>query len=371
MTNSPTLNLGACVEFHTEILDANDQVISRKGPIRNLITNYGLRDVMRGNHSFRDSLQYCAVGTGTRPTKRDSGALTVTVSSGVAESSGAFFVAEDVGRLLKMDSGQESRIVTFTDSTHVILADDFNGGPAEFTVWYVNDYQHENEVLRFVEADQKTQDWDGVKATLSRRYLSGAFSAAKLLTEIGWSGESHAGANLFGRTLIPGGDLVGAGQKYRVTSTLYVTPSPLIQTDYSLSVPGFDASGKIIFSSIADLLQGFSRAGVFAGGLGFLEDATIDIGYRTGDFSLPVAPSTEQIWCPNRAGASVSFDDANLTKTITRTLPTTLNTTLYGFSCGDIYESLACKLTTPQSKSDLHDLTVGFSIKFGRILSNA
>ena len=108
------LHSSASVTYETSILEHGFE-IARRAPKKNLLLDSGLDGW--AVRTFWDSFSHCVLGDGTAPTKRDSGAITATIAGEVATASAGFFDPADVGRLLKLDSGQEVKIDGYTSAT--------------------------------------------------------------------------------------------------------------------------------------------------------------------------------------------------------------------------------------------------------------
>lgn len=251
---------------------------------QNLITDVGLD--MPASYLWRNCFLYFAVGTGTRPTKRDSGTITASRTGTAVTASADFFEAGDVGRTLKLDSGAVTKITVVNSATVVTVADSGADAASEFTVWYGNDSTHEAEYASFsadlTGTNERTTAITGATITLRRTGISTAFAAPKQLREIGWRPTSSG--NLFGRALIPGGgDSVAAGQQYKVQVELSITVSPATATAASNVGTGCDTAGSYCLEA-----WGYDASGTS------VQDDKMIAAHRTsgGDSSGCVEPST-------------------------------------------------------------------------------
>lgn len=221
------IHQSAEVHYTTEILNPDGTVAERRARKRNLILDGGLD--MVANTVWASCFTHCAVGTGTRPTKRDSGSVTFSRSGSEVTSSASFFEAQDVGRRLKFDTGEEMRITAYTSTTAVTVDASGTLPAAEGTVWYTNEAGHEDEKQRTAAVQTgpgKTGTLlSGPTVTMQRTWLFPPESGPVTYREIGWA--PGASGALFGRDLIPGvGDSLIAGQQYKVAVELSVTVGP-------------------------------------------------------------------------------------------------------------------------------------------------
>lgn len=223
----------AYVQYTREILE-NGRVVQSFAPKRNLLLDSGLDLV--GVYGWVQCFKYCILGTGTTPTKRDSGNITFTRSGVRVTSSASFFVAADVNRILKMDTGEEMYIRAYVSGTQVDV-DKSGALPAsEGTVWYVEQTKLDTQTRAISVGsglDHGTT-YDGVTKTERHRrtFLGPVETGNVVYKEIGWSYASSSPAPLLGRDLIPGGgDALVANQQYRVRVDLYITHGPMAPVD--------------------------------------------------------------------------------------------------------------------------------------------
>lgn len=374
------LHSTAKVIYETQILE-NGRVIKRNAPKRNLLLDSGLDSW--GARSFWDSFAYCVLGTGTTPTKRDSGAITVTIASEVATASAGFFEAGDVGRLLKLDSGQEVYIDGFTSSTEVSVTGASDDAASEATVWYVNETGHGNEVVRTNNLGSDSGDvastWDGSTIEHKRTFIFPTESSSLTYKEIGWSHIGSSGGNLLGRDLIPGGgDSISAGQQYKVVVKLQITTS--LGTPQSLSdvgTGGFNTAGDILLYSIRDAFEGASSP-FKTDGTGLLELWTLgSIFLCLSDFTLPGTTGNGYSNPPAGHVSGGKTIDAYVSGSWERVVRHTFGTgsgngTVYGlgFGLSGFSTPILLKFDTPQTKDSDHTLEIALKQSWGRTLTN-
>ena len=364
------------VTYETQILE-NGRVVKRNAPKRNLLLDSGLDGI--ASRSFWDSFSYCVLGEGTTPTKRDSGAVTVSITSEVATASANYFEAADVGRLLKLDSGQEAYITGFTSATQVAVAGASDDSASEATIWYVNETGHGNEIVRTDNLGSNSGDnestWDGSKMEHKRTFIFPTESSPKTYREIGWSHTSSSGGNLLGRDLIPGGgDSISAGQQYKVEVRLQITISPIVASAVSnVGTGGFDTSGEAIITHIGELLEGHGETGRFEP-----SSSKHRIDTKGSNFTLPTNPSTSN---PSNSSGSEVSKDSYITGSRELVFRITFETNeangdIYGvgfggdFGASDMREYFLVKFTNPQTKDSDHTLEIAFRLSWGRTLTN-
>lgn len=238
-------------------VENEDGSIAYEGPwIRNLILDQGLNNL--ATVYYADLFKYCAVGTGVQVTQRTGGfdgttTRTASMTSGDATitANAASFDASDVGRRIRWtsgaDSGFETTIASYTDSTHVeatdVAPETISSGT--FKVFYVEQTGLTTESKRSNEYSTKPNDNSTTQATttpfaktLKRSFLFPAESAQITYKEIGFSNLGVAGNNLNIRVnLNPGSNVtVNEGQRLRVTYSFKITPSPTVSTSGTAAI---------------------------------------------------------------------------------------------------------------------------------------
>ncbi len=124
--------------FKLSVIDAKTKRVVEERPWqKNLILDNGLD--LYGENLFCNCWRYCSAGTDNTPVVNDSGITTAIQSGTTITANATSFSASDVGRLFRFDSGEESYITTFTDTTHVEVADSRTVGSSTlFAVWRVD-----------------------------------------------------------------------------------------------------------------------------------------------------------------------------------------------------------------------------------------
>lgn len=360
------------VDFRTEVLNADGSVAKTARDCKNLVLDSGLNFL--GLYTYAAAIHCFRFGTGTTPTKRGSGLTTFTLAGTALTSNGAFFEVADVGRLFKADSGEEVYITAFTSSAQVTVANPsavaFAAQPG--TIWYVNQTTLDAEAGHATNNVNTTSFNAGVW-TLQSVKTSNAFTEQKLITEVGWSPE--AGGSLFGRALVPdGGDLVGVGKQYRVTVSLSVDYSGMRGTQGDITTgdtAAMNSAGEIAIEHVPAMLSPIEFCSKMAAGHNAAAlQAGIDAIYYNlstypgegGDAGRDVSMAT---YVPGNFYVEryTTFSISELNYSINSFLiagTTPNNWAVYG----------RYKLTTPQTKDNLHTLTVRFRFGFGRKLVN-
>lgn len=232
--------------YKVQVIDvASGKVVEDRPWANNLILDQGM-DFLFNTCSYSQASICAKVGTGTTPVVRDSGAITVTVAAGVATASANFFEAADAasgGRLLKLDSGEEYYIDTFTDPQNVNVTGP-DAAASLAAIWYVNETGLASETKRTVTYLTGAGNCDSLfvsnEVTFRRTYDFTAEGANINYSELGWTYVNAAGSNLFSRALVAGGTVtVLTGQALRVIYDLVVTVGPTVATPGTPAITGW------------------------------------------------------------------------------------------------------------------------------------
>lgn len=385
--NSPAIGQAAAVHYRVDVIDAaTGRLIRRLPRRRNLILDQGLDGI--AVRSWALAFRYAAVGTGTTPTKRDSGAVTVSRAGFTLTASAGFFEAADVGRLFKFDSGEEVRISAYTDSTHVTTSTSGTIAAAEGTVWYVNQTALITETKRTgtyaQDGGSNGSAFSGDTYTHKRTFLFAAESGTVTYREIGWSHDVGSGANLFGRDLLAGaGVTLVAGQQLRVVVELSVAYSPASSVVMGeVGTGGISTVGTCGLESINTTNAGFVEAngeGSNFGAPGVLDPSGGGVIFAATD-SAAIAPISTSI--PGVSGpltnktitlGSYSAGSFTLTKSATFNVSEANSSAIRSLvlSRSGGYTGFRVRLDSAQTKTSAQTLTIGFTFSWGRILSNA
>lgn len=379
------IHQGAVVRYSLEILGPDGLLVRRVPLKKNLILDGGLDAV--ASRAWVSNFTHAVVGTGTTPTRRDSGAITFSRAGTTVTASAGFFEAGDAGRLLKFDTGEEVRIVTFTSATEVETADSGTIASAEGTVWYVN----QTALATFSKGTNTYTNDSGDNGTtfladtltFKRSFLFSAETGTVTYREIGWS-HVGTGTSLFGRDLLAGaGVTLIAGQQLKAICELSVTISPASSTAFINPITGgfgddgfhgieftglarIDANGSLIYVG-TDVLEPGSNVFPKSVGLDTSSAAISALSAGTpGTFNRQVGVS------PVGSYASGSFQ-----RVYQGLIPVSLGNgsswrsiCLGGGSGGSMTACYRVLMNTAQTKLSTHNLTLTFTFTWGRILTN-
>ncbi|RRJ97883.1 hypothetical protein Ga0100231_005365 [Opitutaceae bacterium TAV4] len=341
---------------------------------KNLILDNGLAR-LANDYTWDEAIRAAVVGTGATPTRRDSGNITFTQTGQTVTASAAFFSNEDVGRLLKLDTGEEAKIQAVTD-TVTATVDTAREHPAasEGTVWYVNQTGLTAETMRTATygsgGEDNTVSIVDNQVVRKRTFIFAPVTAQVTLHEIGWSWNDYNSANsLFGRDVLEGGGVtLVPGQQLKVVLNLYIDLSPL--SPVVMAGPFWTGGGGEVQlenlgwpSMISPNRYEFET---------FLGDSTEPFTHpNTGDtFHLGgaksrkiasrlayVAGSFRRVW-----RSQFTLNDGNSTN---------INCMSLGWSYYDtIYPLLRIRFDQPQTKDSDNALTVDWAMSWGRVLIN-
>jgi hypothetical protein len=390
----PELRQSAFVRYSTHVLNPDGSFARRGQWKRNLILDGGLDGI--AVRAWAESFTYAAIGTGTNPVKRDSGSTTFSRSGDTVTASASFFESADVGRLLKVDSGEEMYITAYGSGTSVTVNASGTLAASEGTVYYVNRTALQTEAKRTKSCRTNSGDngstWSSANKTWThqRSFIFSAESGPVTYREIGWSWGSGSTA-LFGMDLIPGGgDSLVAGQQYLVIVQLVVAYSPATPTTApDVGSGGWNTSGQI---SLGDVRQALAISYVDAngnanggGGTG-LEPSVAGFGaysnfslFTNGAYTLPEATNgAVSVPAGIMSSANNYACDAYTSGTFTRTKSVKFGVSeAYANHWGAcIYNGyaptvlLVVKFTAAQAKANTHTLEIRFRFSWGRTLVN-
>lgn len=389
----------ASVIYETAILDSKGRVVSSRPPKRNLLLDSGL-DLVAA-HSWFALTNVCVLGGGTLPTRRNSGSVELTVAGGTVTASAGFFEANDVGRLIKADTGEEFYVTGYTSATEVeaTAAPDI-ASPTPFTVWYVNVNGHGQEIRRTTNKSNGTGEnqstWDGSTriAEIKRTFIFPAEVNPVTYREVGWAQSTTVAPNLLGRDLIPGaGDSLSPGQQYKVTLRLLIElPNVFVPQPFPNIGGAFNTTGQFIVGSIGGNnagLHGHAFGGVFTDAPRFWEPSAATVRALPILAPLTIPSSTEFSSSGSIGGLGNNL--VNLSRNAyapgSRMVEYTgaVSTTRYNGSWHALYfgQPLGSSAATnavgtnflivfdaPQTKSSTHRVDLVFRKSWGRELTN-
>lgn len=220
------------VDYRVQVIEAETgAVVSDHGQHRNLTLDVGM-DAL-GTANVRDCNKWLILGTGALITKRASGAITITAAGGTLTASAGFFAAADVGRILKLESGQEYRITAFTSATQVTSSNATGAGPSAGTIHYVNITALITEASASNTRESgPTAAWNASTGTLTfgAVHLGPILaSGSRTVTELGWAFDNGGGSRgaLFGVAALAPSVTYAAGQRLRVEVAVQFQLGPL------------------------------------------------------------------------------------------------------------------------------------------------
>jgi len=370
------------VRYSTSAINPDGSVAWQRAFKKNLILDQGLNLV--ATVPWVTCFSSCAVGTGTTATKRDSGAITFSRSGTTITANAGFFDPADVGRLLKWDTGEEVYITGYTSATVATSTTSGTITSAQGTIWYVNQTALTAETTRTAnysaDAGDNQTTFSTPTVTHKRTFLFPAVGANVTYNEIGWSNNAGAGANLFGRDVIPGGDVLLTGQQYKVIVTLLITISPVTSTAVAdVGNNGFNTAGNANHEYI-DQAYGVIAAGG-SGTAGYLEPSAVTVcNFNDGAFTLLSAPSYTiasiadfgRVALTNAAYTNGNFyRDSSGTVAVGNGNSATVSSVTFGWSGGGVVgRGFSVKFTSDQTKDNLHTLTATLRKSWGRVLTN-
>lgn len=385
------ISQGARVRFRRAAINPDGSVswFDRGHFTHNLILDSGLDSI--AVRSWAESFTHAAVGTGTNPFERDSGSTTFTATAGAVVASAGFFAAGDVGRLLRLDSGEQGYITAFTDSQNVTWSGP-DGGPSQGTIYYVNRTALQTETKRTSTYRTSSGDngstWNGTNGewTLQRTFLFSTESGSVTYREIGWSWGANPTA-LFGGAILPGaGDSLVAGQQYLVQMQLILRLSPTSPVAApNVGSGGWNTEGDISIASVrmTDAFWDVASNGAAQGGGGsslepFAAGSTnqsaialfTQSGYTLSSASNGIVTPPTGLHVNNNNYTVDSYASGTFTRTKSYTFGISeANATHWGvclFRNVAANVMLVVKFDAGQVKANTHTLTVRFRWTWGR-----
>lgn len=393
--NLGNIEHGVVGKFRWQVIDGKTQKVIRSAKKwqKNLILDQGIDQYFShtggGQFALPQYFQACAVGTGSDPTYRDSGAITATVSGTTVTASAAFFVdPDDVGRLINFDGGAgQGYIQSVTSPTQCELTAPLTvGTPTLFTIWYVNQVQLTTEVKRTTTylsgAANTGSTFSATGVTHKFTYDFSVEVSNQNYAELGWSYLATAGANLFSRTLIAGGTVtVLTGQQLRVIYSVSVTLTPNTATAADATIAGWPVAPATDQHG-SGILWGMSAGG---GSLGYVNSSGgilggqldpgggVTFGLGTGT-ALPVSINAGEAANSRdilQSGAVTwsAYVGGSFTRSFSVTIPTGSGNST-GIRIIEAYHGYAFLFDQAQTKDNLHQLQLTLSVSMNRILTN-
>lgn len=385
------VNMAASVRYKTAAVNPDGSVTPLRDWHKNLILDSGLNRI--AVDTWASSFTFAAAGTGTNPTERDSGAITITATAGALVASANYFEAGDVGRMLRLDTGEQGYITAFTDPQNATWSG-VDAAAAEGTIYYVNRVALQTEVKRTntyrTSGGDNGSTWVPANGAWvhKRTYLFSAEVGAVTYREVGWSWAASP-TDLFGMDVFSGGgDSLVAGQQYLISMELTVRYSPTAATTApDVGTGGFNTEGDISLGTISTVTAvdgvGSTGASTGTGGGGSLEPSragssnqSVMAGFTQAAYALPaatdgtIAPPTG-ISATDALYTLDSYTSGTFTRTKRGTFGvSTFNTVnAWGFI---IYRPITpttvvvVKFDAAQTKDNIHTLTPVFRFTWNR-----
>lgn len=348
----------------------------------NLILDSGLNKV--GTVYWANCFTFCLFGSQASPeaASRDSGTTTFTVVGSTCTSSGNYFIASDVGRLIKFDGvGGEYYIQSYTSATIVTLVSAPSPAITAETgcVWYV-----ERTALQTLHSATSTYDTSGGGCgtsdasnvrTMKRTFVGAAVGAPVTLTEIGFN-DSGSNAALFDRDIIPGTISLSIGDQPTAICELALTFTPNASTAVGNVATGYNSSGNHIVAIMSS--SSVSSAGATNNTNGTQFEPKDAVGARSPNatFTLPVFGATGNMpACSDSNTNSLNgYSSGNFYRDkLCSFNVSTANGTIYGIllgTPGNVSMAWVQKFTTPFTKTSSDVLSYTFRVAWQRLLTN-
>jgi len=376
-TTNASINQAASVNYTIEVLNNNGEVVKTLPRKHNLILDQGLDGI--AVRTWESAALVAVVGTGTTPVRRDSGATTLSRSGTTVTASASFFEAGDVGRLIKWDSGEESKVTSFTSATEVVVADSGTIAADAATIWYVDQVGLATETKRVSGPLSAVTSFIRPVLKYTREFTFSAETGTITYREIGWSHTTIAGNNLFGRDLLPGsGVTLTDTQQLRVTLELDIELSPTQPVAWTNPITGFTSNGQFVLQGISiSTIRPFERNPIepSSGGtrVGLITNSTA--------LSDTAAAFVEDAGTASQTKTLSTYVAGSFTRTHTYSITTTQENVanfrklVMGIYVGNPIFRLTSPVTvlldSPETKASTHTLTLVYTYNWGRKLSNA
>lgn len=246
------------VRARTWICDGNGKILRRGQEVWNTITDYGMDWLANTANAIGNSINYLVLSSALGPGKKVlTGGTTLSITSTAnpasvpVTASANFFASGDVGNTLYIDGlGQEMQIISFTSATAVTCATrpgvwlpgiTPSLGPFSTAgVHYTATNTVATEITRFATYDTSATNYNAILSDYTNKrfihqriFLSGAAGSSWTINQLGWSPNSGAGNNVFGKVNLITPDSVAIGQKYRVQLDLYSGYTPIQIASFS------------------------------------------------------------------------------------------------------------------------------------------
>jgi len=375
----------AAVRFRTFILDPKRGLLPQRSWKNNLILDSGLDSI--GARTWAANVEYFAVGSGTNPTVKDSGATTLSRAGTTVTASAGFFAAGDVNALIRWDTGETAYIASFTDTTHVETVSTGTIAAAEGAVYYVNQTALQTELKRSLTTSSlgagNSVAWNVGTSVwkITRTIIFTAEVGAVTYNEAGWTWQ--AAGSIFGRSIISGGDSLTAGQQYVISLELSITFSPTTLAAKGNVGTLIDTTGNIVIESAwmgtGAQMRAFSQPGELTQGV--LEPSSAQLGTfaSLNNWTQQATTATGRVAGPvsvTKAGVNDAYSTGSHTRTrtaaftVSEAVGNIVGVGLYGGPSPDHANGglgFTLKFSTVQPKTALQTMTVVYRFTWDRV----
>jgi hypothetical protein len=373
------LHTRAAVFYRASVLDsATGLEVAALPRKKNLILDQGLDRV--ATQRWKDCITYAAAGSGSTPTRRDSGAVTVSRAGSTLTASAGWFVPGDVGQLFKFNTGEEVEITAYTSATQVTTATAGAIAAAAGTMWAVNQTGLDAELRRTNTygnaGGDNTLTLDGGADTLTQRRTFIFPPEAGLVTyrEVGWSDAGVAGNNLFGRDVLPGAGLtLAAGQQLKIVLDLVLSVE-LLAPEAANTLPWSGGTAEQQLENLA--WDAYFNPSYAAAGYVFLSVSTAAFAAaratEDGNPGDPLAGTSYAVAAQAEAYVAGSYERAFYgVFTLNDGNSVAIRSAGYGWYYDTLlYPVLRVKFSANQTKDTEHTLRLDFRHSWGRVLVN-
>jgi hypothetical protein len=371
----------ASIDYRLQVVEG-DEVVNEIPFKRNLIIDSGLHRI--NSQKWTQQIEGVAIGSGSGTTKRDSGSVTFARTGTTITASAGFFVAGDVGRLLRWDTGEEVYITGFVSGTSATCATGPDIAAAQGTVWYVNltglvSLVETTNTVNMIGDTGFNGAWfnNGNQVVTKKTFITAARATPVTITEVAWGRYAGGVVTVFGMDFLDVPVSLGIGQSLRVTVQLTLNVSPY---DSLIAVPNvgtnFNASGTLScdrpWSSLG--LEYFTSSGAVDNGGFWMRPELNDC--RCANAAMTQSPGVNTAldispYVVNSSKALETYGN-NFTRELTCTwVPGALSgKTIYGFYFSFNGCNISYKLTTPQTITADQSLKLRFKWVWGRTLQN-
>lgn len=236
------------------------KVISQTKPVKNLLMDGGLNALARSTNATypAECSACCRVGDGTTANKTASGAITFTQTTTTITASAPFFTAGMAGQIFKYGTGTagaEYYIVTFTDSTHVVVDTSATVAvPTVATVWNVAQTALVN--LLFSSTTYETTagscqtTTSGNTMVHKRTYNFAQQVSSYNVNEVGYF-RVITGSTIFGRVVLSSTEVVAPTNFLQVVLTLTFNYTPSAPTAVGNVGTNINTAGNAMLEQFA------------------------------------------------------------------------------------------------------------------------